>query len=191
MTLFEYLSIGTSLILSFSLARSLTNLAPIFRRDRRYWVHVAWVLGLLFFHISLFWQLWLFRDVESWTLLGYVLLLMGPILLLIGVSLLIPAESVDDYRAYFESIRVPAYSVLIAIQLQNVPLLYVAFDVPVTDPLHFSAFVLALAFAVGLIMRKRVVDVVLISIWIVAAVSGLYFVNDHELMRSMFLSMRG
>jgi hypothetical protein len=30
MTLFEYISIATSLMLSFSLARTLTNLAPVF-----------------------------------------------------------------------------------------------------------------------------------------------------------------
>ena len=33
MTLFEIISIATSLILSFSLARTLTNLAPIFATE--------------------------------------------------------------------------------------------------------------------------------------------------------------
>ncbi len=84
MTLFEYISIATSLILSFSLARTLTNFAPIFTSENRYWVHSAWVVGLLVNHAILFWDIWLYQRVEVWTLVEFVLLLMGPIMLLIG-----------------------------------------------------------------------------------------------------------
>ena len=53
MTLFEYISVATSLVLSFSLARTLTSCAPIFAADRRDWVHSTWVLGLLVYHATL------------------------------------------------------------------------------------------------------------------------------------------
>jgi hypothetical protein len=118
MTLSEYLSVATSLILSFSLARTLTNLAPIIAAGRRYWVHSGWVLALLVYHATLFWQLWLYQSVGDWTLLKFVVLLLGPIMLLIGVSLLVPIETVPDFRAYFESMRGPFYSILIVMQLQ-------------------------------------------------------------------------
>jgi len=104
MTLFEYISIATSLILSFSLARTLTNFAPIFASEHRYWVHSTWVLGLLVSHAILFWDIWLYQGVEVWTLVEFVLLLMGPIMLFIAASLVVPIGAVPDYRIYFESI---------------------------------------------------------------------------------------
>ncbi len=128
MTLFEYIAIATSLILSFSLARTLTNFAPIFASEHRYWVHSAWVLGLLLNHASLFWGIWLYQGAEAWTLVEFVLLLMGPIMMLIGASLLVPVGVVPDYRIYFESIRGPFYFVLIAISIQPIPLPYLLFD---------------------------------------------------------------
>lgn len=191
MTLFEYISIATSLILSFSLARTLTNLAPIFASEHRYWVHSAWVSLLLLNHVTLFWQLWLYQVVEVWTLVEFVLLLVGPIMLLIGASLLVPVGAVSDYRVYFESIRGPVYSVLIAIQLQQVPLLYLLFDVPLMHPLHVSSLIFASAFIVGLVGRKRSIDMVLVCVFVLGVVGGLFVTNDHEVTRALVESLRG
>ncbi len=191
MTLFEYISIATSLILSFSLARALTNLAPIFASEHRYWVHSAWVLVLLVSHASMFWTLWLYQDAEAWTLVEFVLLLVGPLMLLIGASLLVPVGSVPDYRIYFESIRRPFYSVLIVAQLQDVPLAYLLFDIPIIHPLRLSNLILVSAFVVGLMGRKRSIDLVLVCFFILAVISGMYVNNDHEVTRALYESLRG
>jgi 4-amino-4-deoxy-L-arabinose transferase-like glycosyltransferase len=192
MTLFEYISIATSLILSFSLARTLTNLAPIFGPEHRYWVHGAWVLVILANHAHLFWQIWLFQSVEVWTLVEFVLLLMGPIMLLIGASLLVPVGAVPDYRIYFESIRGPFYSVLIVISVQPIPLLYLVSDIPLIHPLHLSSLIFASAGVVGLVGRKRSIDMVLVCFWILGVVGGLFVSNDHEVTRALFTeSLRG
>ena len=191
MALFEDISIATSLILSFSLARTLSNLAPIFASGRRYWVHSAWVALLLFNHASLFWQLWLFQAVESWTLVGFLQLLVGPIMLLIAASLLVPVGGVTDYRVYFESIRRPAYSLLIVMQLQQIPLLYFLFDVPFVNPIHLSTVVVAAAFAVGLIARKPSVDMVLVVLFSLAVGGGVFLANDHEAALELLESLRG
>jgi hypothetical protein len=90
------------------------------------------VLALLVYHATLFWQLWLYQSVGDWTLLKFVVLLLGPIMLLIGVSLLVPIETVPDFRAYFESMRGPFYSILIVMQLQPMIALYFLFDLPVS-----------------------------------------------------------
>ena len=190
MTLFEYMSIATSLLLSFSLARTLTNLAPVFSADRRYWVHIVWVLLLLFNHASLFWQLWLYNGVESWTLVGFVLLLTGPIMLLIAASLLVPVEVPDDYRVYFESIRAPAYLLLIVMQLQQIPLLYLLLEVPLIHPLHLTTAMIVLAFAIGLIGRRRSIDMVLVILFSLSVAGGLLVSNDHQAMREFVESLR-
>ena len=192
MTLFEYVSIATSLILSFSLARTFSNLAPIFASGRRYWVHSIWVLGLLVYHVSLFWQLWLYQGVEDWTLFKFVLLLLGPIVLLIGVSLLVPVETVSDYRSYFESIRKQFYSVLIVIQLQPIALPFLLFDVPFAlHPLVLGGLISALAAGVGLVAQRSLVDAILVCFFTIGVVGGLFTINDHEaMMESMQLLLQ-
>ncbi len=189
MTLFEYISIATSLILSFSLARTLTNFAPIFTSEHRYWVHSAWVLGLLLNHVSLFWGIWLYQGVEAWTLVEFVLLLMGPISLLIAASLVVPVGAVPDYRVYFESLRGPFYSVLIVIQIQPIPLLYLLFDVPFIHPLLLINLIFAAAAVVGLVGRKRSIDVVLVCFFILGVIGGLFATNDHEVTRAVMESL--
>ncbi len=191
MTLFEYISIATSLVLSFSLARTLTNLAPIFTSEHRYWVHSTWVLGLLISHASLFWQIWLYQGVEVWTLVEFVLLLMGPIMMLIGVSLLVPVGAVPDYRIYFESIRGPLYSVLIVASVQPIPLAHLLFDIPLINPLLWSNLIFASAAVVGLVGRKRSIDKVLVCFWLLGVIGGLIANNDHEVTRALIESLRG
>lgn len=183
MTLFEYISVATSLILSFSLARTLTNLAPIFASERRYWVHSVWVLGLLVYHATLFWQLWLYQGLEDWTLAEFVVLLVGPITLLIGVSLLVPTERVPDFRVYFESMRGPFYSILIVMQLQPMLALYLLFDIPFSvHPTLLSGLIFAAAAVVGLFARKSAIDMVLVCIFVLGIVGGLFTINDHDAM---------
>ena len=180
MTLFEYISIATSLILSFSLARTLTNVAPIFASVRRDWVHALWVLGLLAYHVTLFWQLWIYGEAASWTLVEFVVLLTGPITLLVSVSLLVPVEVADSYRSHFESVRVPFYSVLILMQVQPIPLLTFAFDIPFGfHALFVGNLVFAFAALVGLVVRRRVVDATLVCFFTVGVLSGLVTFNEH------------
>ena len=190
MTLFEYLSIATSLILSFSLARTLSNLAPIFTSRNRYWVHSIWVLLLLLNHVTLFWQLWIFQGVADWTLFEFLLLLVGPIMVLIAASLLVPVSAVSDYRVYFESIRTPAYFVLIVMQVQQIPLLYLVFGVPVFNLIHLGSVIVAGGFLVGLIGRRSGIDKVLVILFVLAVLSGLSVANDHETTRMVLESMR-
>ena len=191
MTLFEYISIATSLILSFSLARTLTNLAPIFASEHRYWVHSAWVLILLFTHANLFWGIWLYKDVEAWTLVEFVILLIGPFMLLIGASLLVPIAAPPDYRIYFESIRTPFYALLIVGSVQEVSLQYLVLDLPIIHPLRLSNLIIISAFVVGIVGRNRSIDLVLVCFFIFGVISGIYVSNDHEAARALMESLRG
>ena len=180
MTLFEYISIATTIVLSFSLSRTLSNMAPAFLSPARYWVHSLWVLGLLIGHVNMFWQLWLYQSVESWTLLTFVLLLLGPIMFLVCASLILPQEPADNYQAYFESVRVPCYGVLIAIQVQPIPLTLLLFDISLFHPIHILNLLFAVPFLVGLIMQKTWLDKVLVCIWFIGLLAGLAANNTHD-----------
>ena len=191
MTLFEYIAIATSLILSFSLARTLTNLAPIFSSEHRYWVHSVWVMALLVSHPSMFWQFWLYQSAEAWTLVSFVLVLMGPVMLLILASLLVPIGAVPDYRIYFESIRGPLYSVLIVMSVQDIPPTYLLFDIPIIHPLRLGNLILVSVAVIGLVGRKRSIDVVLVCLWSLGVIGGVIASNDHEVTRGLLESLRG
>ncbi len=67
MTLFEYMSVAFSLVLALTFAEGLRGLHSAFMPDRRYEVHVAWLLIKLFNPITFWWGMWGLRDVtEYW-----------------------------------------------------------------------------------------------------------------------------
>jgi len=106
MTLFEYLAIAFSLVLSFAAMRLIAGLSYAAQPGRRYWVHLAFVLGHLCLTILVFWNLWNLRDV-SWNLPRFVLALAYPGLVYFTACALIPeqASAVDSWRSYYYSAR--------------------------------------------------------------------------------------
>ena len=110
MTLFEYLTVGYSLIVSFAVLRALSGLPYILRTTSRYWVHVAWVFLGLFGCLFVFWAFWRFREAE-WTLPRYIIVLAVPALLYVHNSILVPSDpaSVTSWRAHFFEVRVPLF----------------------------------------------------------------------------------
>ena len=66
MTLFEYLAIAFSLVLSFSAMRLVAGL-PYATQRGQYWVHLVFVLSQLLVTVVAFWNLWSFRE-ATWTL---------------------------------------------------------------------------------------------------------------------------
>jgi hypothetical protein len=71
-TLFEYLSVATSIVLSISAAQLITILRAVLRPGRRYWVHTLWTVLALFGHLVIWWEFWGYRDVASWNLPQFV-----------------------------------------------------------------------------------------------------------------------
>ncbi len=111
MTLFEYLTVGYSLIVSFAVLRALSGFPHILRVTSRYWVHAFWVLFGISGCLVIFWAFWRFREAE-WTLLRYVLVLAVPALLYVYNSILVPSDpaAVASWRGYFFEVRVPLFA---------------------------------------------------------------------------------
>lgn len=180
MTLFEYLSIATSLLLSFSLARALSNVAPIFQSQNRYWVHSLWVVVHLMAHLTLFWMIWINHIVVEWTLVHFVLVLIPPTCLLIGASLLVPSGPVSSYQAHFDAIKVPFYVLtLIMLVVTNANAAFL-WQTPMMTVERFVPFTFALVIVVAILVRHTSVDKVLVVVAAIFMGFNVVAVHDHR-----------
>ena len=107
MTLFEFLSVAVSIVLALSSGQLLLNLRDVFDRARRYWVHAVWVVHTLILHVLLWWSLWAFREIETWSLATFVLILVPAGLLFVCSSALVPNSTSDvtSWESYFFEVR--------------------------------------------------------------------------------------
>jgi hypothetical protein len=106
-TLFEFLSVAVSIVLALSAGELLTNLREVFASNRRYWVHSLWVAQQIPLHILNWWALWAYRDIVTWNLFTFSLVLIPPGLLYMCTSSLVPrnAAEVTSWRDYFFEAR--------------------------------------------------------------------------------------
>jgi hypothetical protein len=118
MTLFEYLSVAVSIVLSLGVAHVLGSLRALFgpRRDA---LLTLWAALLLIAHALLWWTLWSYRD-AAWDFGRFLLALAGPALLYAAATTLVPASAAadHDWRAHFEASRRWLFSLLLLLLLQ-------------------------------------------------------------------------
>ena len=106
MTLFEYLAVSFSVVLSFAVVRILNGISDVFARPRVYWIHAAWVIHKLLFLAYTWWNIWSYRQV-SWNFLSFLAVLASPSLIYYQASTLVPAEPrlVASWRDHFYAVR--------------------------------------------------------------------------------------
>ena len=152
MTLFEYLAIALSLIFSFSAMRLVGGLPHALDPDRRYWLHVCWVLILLVGIAGQFWIFWSYRDVE-WSYPRFLLTLANPSLLYFNACTLVPEApaSVESWRTYYYSVRrklflaITLYSLILAADAS------VALQIPMIPIDHPARATQAILFVTGVV----------------------------------------
>ena len=107
MTLFEYLSVAVSIVLSLSAAQILANLRAVLDPDRRYWVHALWVLQALLVHVIYWWGFWAYRELESWNFAFFVVVLLNPGLIFICSNILVLGDRAPgiSWEEHFFSVR--------------------------------------------------------------------------------------
>jgi hypothetical protein len=141
MTLFEYLSIAYTLVLSFAAVRLVDGLSNALAADRRYWVHAAYVGLMLLATLVVFWTHWSAHEVD-WTFLTFAISLSGPGIVYFLACTIMPDEpgAVTSWRDYFFSVRgrffggLCAWAVLMFMQttvVTGVPLLHASRIIPV------------------------------------------------------------
>lgn len=116
MTLFEYLSVLVSIILSFGIIRLLEGLPVVFKRERGYVIQGLWVVIVLWLHIHVWWVLWSYSTDVTWNYLRFLILLADPLLLYSLAITLVPRDLVPtgSWRDHFYGIRVRLFVLLAA-----------------------------------------------------------------------------
>lgn len=136
MTQFEYLSVAVSIVLSLSVAHILVNIRAVFSPERRYWVHAVWVVIALFTHLLIWWGFWSYREVESWNLATFTMLLVNPGILFVGSAALVLENPDSDWDSHFFRVRRSFFTAFGCIPAVSLVRDLILFDVPILTPTH-------------------------------------------------------
>ena len=119
MTFFEYISVATSIVLALAIARTVDGLRSSLAADRRYWVHAVWVAIKLTNPMTYWWFMWRFREVDTWNIVLFMLVLAWPVVLYLQVTSLVTRqpELIIDWRTHFYSQRRWFFGANICLQL--------------------------------------------------------------------------
>ncbi len=157
MTLFEYLSVAISVILSLSAAQLFTNLRSVFDPSRRYWIHAVYVAQMLFLHLMNWWGFWGYRQLESWNLGSFSLVLLAPALMFVCSSALVAAPELpgNSWEQHFERIRKWFFVLRILLLVQALTREWLLLDRAALGLSRLGETTLMLLFITGIVSANR------------------------------------
>ena len=166
MTLFEYLSVAVSIVLSLSAAQILTNLRAVFDPERRYWVHCVWVAVVLFTHLLIWWGFWAFRAVDSWNLATFSLVLTNPgVLFVASITLVVDGSKAEAaWEEHFFRIRRSFFVIFGMVPSVSVLRDWVLLDTPILHLSHLPEGVVTSVCIVGWLSGNRRTHTVLAAV---------------------------
>ena len=135
MTLFEYLSVAFSIVLSLAAVRLLSGASVSFAKAKRYWPHTMWVMFALLTSAMVWWNFWSFESV-SWNFARFLLTLLVPATMYLQAAALVPESpgNVESWREHFFSARVRFFVALAAFFLTIAVVSWVVIDFPLYHP---------------------------------------------------------
>jgi hypothetical protein len=150
MTLFEYLAIAFSLVLSSAAMRLMGGLPHAFDPLRRYWVHSCFLILGLFTVVIAFWAYWSYRD-ATWDLLRFAVALTHLGIVYFLATTIVPENpgDVPAWREHYYAVRVRYFSAVIFLALTTAinPTLLIA--MPLNHPARLAHSFLLVAGIVG------------------------------------------
>ena len=151
MTLFEYLAIAVSLVLSFTAMRLVAGLPSATQLDRRYWVHLIQVLANLGVTVNWFWIFWSYSD-AAWTLPKFWLVLGIPGSMYFIACSLIPErpDEVRDWRDLYYLVRWRLFGGITVLALIVTLSATVVLEMPWSHPMRLGHAVSTLVGVTGL-----------------------------------------
>ena len=174
MTLFEYLSVAVSILLSLGMVHILSRIKGILEGGRGYWIHLVHVGLILLLHPVYWWMFWGYRDV-SWTLPFFLMALVPPSLICVLATSLVPNDlsAVASWRDHYFRIHrsfFALYAAFVSVVAMQTVLLR-------GDPLlnysrSFQSIVLAMFIVAMLSNRERVHAVVAFGLIAVTVVTS-------------------
>jgi len=175
MTLFEYLAIAYSLVVSFTVLRALSGLPHAASAGTVYWVHLAWVCVILGAAFQYYWGFWAYRDIE-WTQPVFLLSLANPALLYVMACILIPEtpSRVDSWREYFFSVRLRLFLVGLCFQLVSIATLLAIIRIGLEDPVFVGQVAMLPIWIIGLVSSRPTVHAAIVGVALVILISGAF-----------------
>ena len=181
MTLFEYISVAISIVLSLSVAQILVNLRAVFRRDIRYWVHASWVIILIYIHIIVWWGFWAYQEVESWNLIKFGLVLFNPGVLFVATTALVTdrAKTQSTWEQHFFESRRSFFLIFLLLPVGAVLRNWVLIGLPIIAKIHIPDALMTTIAVIGLACQSRRVHTVLAitAIFLMIAVTVFFYLQ--------------
>jgi len=180
LTLFEYLAIAYSLVVSLAAVRAASVLPYSFSREQGYWIHTVWVLANLTGCLVVFWNFWSFREIE-WTLGQFALTLALPTSLFVVIAIVAPDEpaKIPSWEHYYYSVRVKLFTAAIVYCVALLTVSTVILAMPILHPLRLGQLGFLGVCLVGLVSDRPGVHASLALFSIASFVFlALWLVND-------------
>ncbi|MFO0689444.1 MAG: hypothetical protein U0900_12115 [Myxococcota bacterium] len=149
MSLFEYLAIAFSLVISTSVMRIADGLSESARGTERCWVYRGQLGVALAANVAAFWNFWSFHEAD-WTFPRFVLAVSGPVALYFGTATLVPSDrdAVSSWKEHSRAVRGRFYRSLCAYAVLMAATTTVLLDMGLAHPARaaqLAVFVLGLA----------------------------------------------
>ena len=181
MTIFEYLSVAISIVLSLAIVRLLNGLSYLMESPKRYWVHAAWVILIAIGIPLIWWNMWALRQVEDWIFPLFALLLLTPITVYFAAATLIPdaPATVESWRSHFFQVRRRLCITMILLVISIMMNAVVVLKAPFLHPLRVFEGAMVVLLLVGAVSEDPRVHGLLISfiLCVLAAVIASFFLR--------------
>lgn len=91
-------------MLALGMGTLVSSIPHVFDADRRDWLHATYFVFLVFSHILVWWRIWLLKDLESWNIFQFTILMGSPLSLYLAATALVSSnpDQVSDWRRHFE-----------------------------------------------------------------------------------------
>lgn len=157
MSLFEYLSVAFSIVLSLAVVRFLSGLSVAVLKGRRYFPHALWIVFGLLASAMVWWNLWSFRGTD-WNFLSFLFVLTVPSAMYLLAAALVPEQPgrVESWRDHFYAARTRIFVALSAFFALAAGTTWVLVDLPMLHPvrgMQMLALLLALS-GLGIANRR-------------------------------------
>lgn len=174
MSLFEYIAVAFSIVLSLAAVRLLSGLSVAFAPERCYRPHAMWIVFCLINCPMVWWNFWSFRDFE-WNLLAFLCVLGVPALVYLQAAALVPESPglVRSWRDHFFAARTRFFIALASFFVVISCMSWLLLDFPLLHParaVQASGFTLSVWGAISTRERlHEVLPLVLLALLSIAA----------------------
>jgi hypothetical protein len=183
--MFDYFGVLISVIMGLALTHVLRGLAKLIQMRAEvsvYWVHIVWTINIVVFVLGVWFGMFWWKGLESWTAEWFFFLAAYAIVIFMWASMLYPPEFPDNLKCdeYFFGNRRWFFGFALAAILMDIPETLekqVAHLRAVPPQYVVFAPALVIISLVGLFSRNRLVHAVLCIAWLVGTLSYVFFTS--------------